>query len=116
MLSSGLRNHRVRVERRSIIDDGYGNTRDAWGLVVERWCAVKLPPRGSERQDAGETTSMENWSLTILRESETRNIRSEDRVIFASGPHAGRGGAVVAVRAANDGREMQIDVVMNAPT
>ncbi len=116
MLSAGLRHHRIRVERRASAQDEYGNTREAWTMVAERWAAVKLPPRGAERPDAGEIVSVENWSVTVLRDAETKGVLTEDRVVFISGPRAGREGAVVAARATDDGREMQIDIIAGAPT
>ena len=116
MLSSGLRHHRVRIERRASVEDGYGNTRAEWAPVVERWAAVKLPPRGAEGAEAGGLETAENWSVTVLRDAETRGVLAEDRVIVSSGAHAGRVGAVVAVRATNDGREMHIDVQIGAAT
>ncbi len=116
MLSSGLRRHRIRVERRAAVEDEYGNTREDWFVMLDRWAAVKPPIRGVERPDAGEVASVENWSVTVLRDADTKGILTEDRVIFSAGPHVGREGAVVAGRATDDGREMQIDVIMGAPT
>ena len=116
MQSQGMRSHRVRIERRASITDDYGNTRAEWSPVVERWVAVKLTPRGSERSEAGGIASGEVWSITMLRDVETIGVLTEDRAVFVAGPHYGSVGAIIAKRATNDAREIIIDVEIGAAT
>lgn len=90
MLSAGQRNHRVRFERRAASpDDGYGNEREAFAALFDRWAGFR-PKFGREQLAAGRLESTLQGTLTVLADPETKTVTPADRVVFVTGPYAGK--------------------------
>jgi head-tail adaptor len=91
MLPAGKRNNRARFERRVPgADDGYGNTLpDEWTPLTTVWAGFR-PKFGREQLAAGRLESTLQGTLTVLRSASTAGVTAADRVVFASGPYAGK--------------------------
>lgn len=91
MLSPGQRNHRVRFERRIPGgDDGAGNVLPlGWAPVMTCWAAFR-PKFGREQLAAGRMEATLQGMLTTLAFAETKAVSPADRVVFVSGPYAGK--------------------------
>lgn len=108
MLSAGQRNHRVRFERRAISpDDGYGNEQQAFAALFERWAGFR-PKFGREQLAAGRLESTMQGTLTVLADTQTRTVTPADRVVFVTGPYAGKACQIRSIVPTPDAREIEL--------
>lgn len=72
---------RVKFQRRTDADDGYGNVEGAWAdLDVVRSCAL-TPTRGGEAIQAGRLSGTAAWDLWVRSDSGTRSLTTGDRAV-----------------------------------
>ena len=73
--------HKVRFERRTSSDDGYGNTEGSWGaLSIERSCSLS-PTRGGEYVQAGRLGGNASWDIWVRADSQTKTLTTGDRAV-----------------------------------
>lgn len=73
--------HRVKFQRRSGDDDGYGNTEGGWGdLSISRSCSL-TPTRGSESVQAGRLAGHASWDLWVRADTATKSLSVGDRAV-----------------------------------
>jgi head-tail adaptor len=108
MLGAGQRAFRVRFERMPRgADDGAGNVqRLPWVGLVTCWAGFK-PQFGREQLAAGRLESMMKGVLTVLAFAETRSVTAEDRVVFVTGPYAGKECQIRSIVPTPDAREIE---------
>lgn len=108
MLSAGQRNHRVRFERRAVVpDDGYGNEFEAFAELFQRWAGFR-PKFGREQLQAGRLESTMQGTLTVLADPDTKAVTAADRVVFVTGPYAGRTCQIRSIVPTPDAREIEL--------
>jgi head-tail adaptor len=108
MLGAGQRDNRVRFERRAVtVDDGYGNDREAFATLFDRWAGFR-PKFGREQIEAGRLESNMQGTLTVLADPETKTITAADRVVFVSGPYAGKACQIRSLVPTPDAREIEV--------
>lgn len=116
MLGAGKRNHRVRFERQTAHDDGYGNVTQGWEDPLDlgsRWCGLLLPPRfGAEPVEAGRPQASQRAVITVLRDSMTTAVTEADRAVFVAGPYKGQVAQIRAARPRTDNAEIEFDLEM----
>lgn len=107
MLSAGQRSNRVRFERRQpSADDGYGNVRDTWLPLFDRWAGFR-PKFGREQLEAGRLESSLQGVMTVLACSATRGLSAADRVAFTTGPYRGKTCQIRSIVPTTDNREIE---------
>lgn len=108
MLSAGQRNHRVRFERRAVVpDDGYGNEFEAFAELFQRWAGFR-PKFGREQLQAGRLESTMQGTLTVLADPDTKAVTAAHRVVFVTGPYAGRTCQIRSIVPTPDAREIEL--------
>lgn len=108
-LGAGARHHRVRLERRgTAADDGYGNVLEAWTPLASRWAGLR-PEFGREALAAGRPESTARGTLTLLRDPVTATVTAADRVVFVTGPWAGRECNILSIVPTLDEVEMILE-------
>lgn len=83
MRGAGNLRDRVRFERRTTTDDGYGNQEGAWGDLtppVVRACELK-PTRGGESIQAGRLAGTALWDCWVRDDTGTRSVQVGDRAV-----------------------------------
>ena len=83
MRGAGNLRDRVRFERRTTTDDGYGNQEGAWGDLtppVVRACELK-PTRGGESIQAGRLAGTALWDCWVRKDSGTNRVKVGDRAV-----------------------------------
>ncbi|WP_371346228.1 phage head closure protein [Ancylobacter sp. IITR112] len=79
---AGRLRERVHFQSRTVVDDGYGNTRGAW--VTRFTVAAGLRPlRGGEQVMASRLQGVQPYVLTVRQSSQTREVASDWRVVDA---------------------------------
>lgn len=109
MLGAGQRTrNRVRFERRVPgADDGAGNVRPgAWSALNTCWAAFR-PKFGREQLEAGRLESTMQGTLTTLAFAETKAVTAADRVVFVTGPYAGKACQIRSIVPTPDAREIE---------
>ncbi len=107
MLSAGQRIHRVRFERRAHGDKtASGNVLESWSAVADCWAAFR-PVFGREQAASGQLQSTLSGTLTTLSFAATRSTDPADRVVFVSGPYAGRQCQIRSIVPTPDAREIE---------
>lgn len=108
MLDPGQRNNRIRFERRVPgADDGAGNVLpDAWTPLNTCWAAFR-PKFGKEELEAGRLESTMVGALTTLAFAETKAVTAADRVVFVTGPYAGKACQIRSILPTPDAREIE---------
>ncbi len=100
MTGSSAFNTRVRVERRQAVNpdapEDFGNVRDAWAALFARWAYV-APERGREALAAGRLEARVPALLRLRADPDTRGIMASDRMIFLTGPNAGKQFEIISV-------------------
>lgn len=72
---------RVKFQRRTEVDDGYGNTEGGWAdLSIDR-AASLTPTRGGEAVQSGRLTGSASWDLWVRADSATKALTTGDRAI-----------------------------------
>lgn len=110
MLGSGQRaRNRVTFSQRVAGgDDGYGNTLpDAWTDRVTVSAAFR-PKFSKEQMEAGRLESTMQGVLTVLRSPATAAVTPADRVVFISGPYAGKACQIRSIVPMPDNREIEM--------
>ena len=85
---AGKLDKRIRFERRRPVDDGYGNVRDEWEPLFQRFCNVK-PVQGREQVEAGVLESTFRAVVKVRRDSGTKAVTAADRIVFETPPYSG---------------------------
>lgn len=108
MLDAGQRNFRVRFERRVPgADDGAGNVLPrAWSALDTCWAAFR-PKFGKEQLEAGRQEATMLGTLTTLAFAATRAVTAADRVVFVTGPYAGKSCQIRSIVPTPDSREIE---------
>ncbi|MFC5423039.1 head-tail adaptor protein [Bosea eneae] len=107
MLSAGQRNHRIRFERRAAAaDDGYGNVREAYAALFDCWAGFR-PKFGREQLAAGRLEATLQGALTVLAFGATKGVTAADRVVFLTGPYAGKACQIRSIVPTPDAREIE---------
>lgn len=81
--------HRVRFERRTPVDDGYGNKRGGWATLIEFRSALLTPTRpraaaaSNEPVIAARQQGIAIWDLWVRYDSATLGVTTDDRVVDA---------------------------------
>lgn len=71
---------RVAFQRRTLADDGYGNEVGEWSEVFRTAARIK-PARGAESIQASRLSGRQPVVITVRSSSNTRQVRTEWRVI-----------------------------------
>ena len=111
-LLPGAFSHRVRLERRIEQPDDYGNLRLSWAtpqLIARRWAAIR-PSYGREQLAAGRVLDGMAGIVTLRACSVTRSITVADRIVFDTGPYAGKAFNIVGVLTTPDNTEIELTV------
>jgi len=74
---------RVRFDRRTDADDGYGNTKGAWATFIESRRAKLHPTRGGEQVIAARLQGVSAWDCWVRFDPQTRRLTTDDRVVDA---------------------------------
>lgn len=108
MLGAGQRNHRVRFERRVRgADDGAGNELPAnWTALGTCWAGFR-PKFGREQVEVGRLEATLLGTLTTLAFAATRAVTAADRVVFVTGPYAGKACQIRSIVPTPDAREIE---------
>lgn len=85
-ISSAQLTERVRFERRAPAQDGYGNTKGDWAVLIEGRFARLTPTRGGEQIIAARAQGVSAWDLWVMSDSETRQVNTDDRVVDVRNP------------------------------
>ena len=88
-MNAGAMTSRVRFERRSTIDDGFGNTEGEYAPTLTVWGSFR-PQFGREQLAAGRLESTMQGRLMIRRSLQADEITASDRAIFSEGPFKGK--------------------------
>jgi SPP1 family predicted phage head-tail adaptor len=116
MTPAGNLEQKVRFERRSTSDDGYGNVEtNAWVEVVTRSAAFKAMP-GRERLEAGRLESTVDGILTVRRCSTTETVLASDRIVFLRGPYAEKTAQIRSIQPSYRGDELEMVVEIGVAT
>jgi head-tail adaptor len=105
--------HRIRIERRAAVTDGYGNTLSAWsaaesGGVVH---AAVRPQYGREALEAGRVEATMRATVTVHDTPITRALTAADRVVFVAGPYLGQAFSIQSTPVPSpDGREISFNI------
>ena len=78
---TGALRNRVRFERRIEADDGQGNVRSSWGIVVATRSASLLPTRGGEIVVGDRLAGHSAFDLWLRADAETVTVRPDDRAV-----------------------------------
>jgi head-tail adaptor len=118
MIRAGALGYRVTVQARQTTDDGYGNVESAWADMagLARVSAFAMAQTGRERLAAGALQSTVPVTLRLRASAAARGIGAGCRVVFATGPHAGRTAAIDAVIPSADGSFIELVAVIGEPT
>jgi head-tail adaptor len=110
MTAAGRYAHRVRIDRRSVSGgDGYGNVLAAWAPLVTRWAAFRAQS-GREQVEAGRLESTMVGTLTFRRDAMLAGVSAADRVVFISGPYAGRSAQIRSIVPTGDGADIDMTI------
>ena len=74
---------RLKFQRRTTTDDGYGNLEGAWADLapsVERYGELK-PTRGGEDIQAARLTGQASWDFWVRSDTGTRGLLTGDRAV-----------------------------------
>ena len=94
-IDPGQLRERVRLEKRSGADDGFGNTEAGFTPQFERWAAYLMKP-GSEAVLAARLTGQQPVTIVVRFDSGTRQIAPDWRVVDV------RTGTIYAIQAVED--------------
>jgi head-tail adaptor len=86
MPNAGELRQSVRFERRAIVEDGYGNERGDWEVLIDRRSAKLTPTRGGDQVVAGRQQGVAAWDLWVRFDSATRGVTTDDRVVDRADP------------------------------
>jgi head-tail adaptor len=100
MTGSSAFNTRVRAERRETANpdspDDFGNVETGWQTLFARWAYV-APERGREALAAGRLESRVPALVRLRADGDTRGLDAGDRLIFITGPNAGKQFEIISV-------------------
>ena len=72
---------RVRLERKTLTDDGAGGAVETWNLVVECWAAVR-PMTGKEQEEAMRNEAELGYTVVMRY----RQVSAADRLVWRGRP------------------------------
>lgn len=79
--SPGELDREVRIQRRLLAPDGYGNTVGDWADICQPRMAKLLPTRGGELIIAARTQGKAVWDGWLWYDDDTARISVDDRVV-----------------------------------
>lgn len=89
-------------------DDGYGNQLpETWTNLVTVSAGFR-PKFGREQLEGGRLESTMQGTLTVLRFAATVAVTPADRVVFVSGPYAGKACQIRSIVPTPDNREIEV--------
>jgi head-tail adaptor len=107
MLDAGRRNHFVRFERHiQGSKSPSGNVLYDWIEIASCWAAFR-PAFGRERIASGQLQASLTGTLTTLAFAATKAVTAADRVVFVTGPYAGRECQIRSIVPTPDSREIE---------
>lgn len=72
---------KVKFQRRTEGDDGYGNTEGVWAdLGIERSCSL-TPTRGGESVQAGRLAGAASWDIWVRASIAIKTLTAGDRAV-----------------------------------
>lgn len=83
-----------------------GNVLEDWRFLLERWAGFR-PKFGREQVESGQLSAGLIGTLTIPSDPETKAVAAADRVVFISGPYAGRECQIRSIVPTPDAREIE---------
>lgn len=78
MTAGGKLRHRITFDKRTDVDDGYGNTQAGWAEQFTVWAEVK-PKLGGEAVTAARLQAQNTVTITVRRSRQTSLIREDWR-------------------------------------
>lgn len=100
---------RVRIERRDETDDGAGNPRGDWHPFAIRWAAFR-PQFGREAVAAGRLQATRAGVVTLRRDPVTADVRTDDRLVFTTGPESGSEAEIRSILPLADRIEITVEI------
>lgn len=88
-MRGGKLDNRIRFERQSGSDDGYGGVVQTWVPLVDAWASFR-PEFGREKLAAGRLESTLRGTVATRRWPATSAITPADRIVFTAGHYAGK--------------------------
>lgn len=82
-MTVGRLEHRVQIERETVVKDAGGGGASTWALLATRWCDIKAV-RGGERLEAGATRSATAFLFIMRQDDVTRALTATDRLVWVS--------------------------------
>lgn len=98
---AGRLDKRVEFQRKLAVDDTHGNVLDGWECAFNRWTNIK-PDNGSEKLEAGRLESGWRAMIRVRRDSQTKDLTAEHRLICRSAPYDGEIGNIRSIVPAPD--------------
>lgn len=83
-MKAGPRNRRIVFQRKTIIEDDYGEEIEAWTDYAILWAGV-IWGTGAERREAAQLSASQPATFRVLGNSETLALSVLDRISFAGG-------------------------------
>ncbi len=80
-MTAGHLDRRADFERRASLNDGYGNTEDAWAPTFTRWCGVTYL-KGGETVMGARLEGRQPVILTVRADPDTQAITPDMRAII----------------------------------
>jgi head-tail adaptor len=101
---------RLRFERRSEADDGYGNVAGAWDVIIGPLWARLEPQTGSEDVLSDRVSGVQTAEITVRWSRDAADIQPQDRAVDE---RTGRTWNVISV-ANNDERHRYLNILASA--
>lgn len=81
MTSDAERNHRITIERRTVVVDDYGGEVETWAPFADEYAAVRFSA-GNERRAAAQERASAAATFVVLSNERTRQVSVTDRILF----------------------------------
>lgn len=94
-MAAGAMRDRVRLERRTTVSDGYGNSRGEWSSAFERAAEIR-PLKGGEGVIGARLEGTQPAMVRVRFDSQTSEIKPDWRLVEV------RSGTVYAIKTAAD--------------
>lgn len=83
-MKAGPRNRRILFQRKTVIEDEYGEEIEIWADYAMLWAAVNWGT-GAERREAAQLSSSQPATFRVLANSKSLTLSVLDRISFAGG-------------------------------
>ena len=82
MASTGARRERITIQRVTRTANAYNEPEESWATVDKRWAHVE-GQSGREVERANQTSPMASHKVTMLADSLTKTLTTDDRLVWA---------------------------------